>query len=315
MRILKNIILPLCIIGFIFFNVLAGEKDIKVKGKITDGADPLKDVDFVITGSICDTESVCDLTPFFQDPPPPVKVLDNLRPDGDGKFETKVTIRDTLSQLRLVAGKKDYLMKMDSAEISGNTVDVGEIVLEKTKNEKNRDEIRIFGDVKNDQGDPIKGATIFFGEIRMYGDVKQNFKLNVLYNDRIGDDAKFDTKVNYTPNGMKEMIIYTVAKKGFASRFGMFAVTGGDEIDAGTIVLKWAVVGIKHAWSIKGLSNKVQAKGVTLYSLSGRKIYSGKMLDLRNILDNNPVGMQPLIIQYNLINQEKVANSFIINLK
>ncbi len=302
MNFLKQVTRALLITSVLCFAALSGTKEIEVSGIISDGSSPLEGVSVSFPGSIVDT-ALMEQT--YQEPKPPRIILDNLKTDSDGKFSTKVTVQDTLSRIPALAGKKDFLLGGDSATISGTTIDMGTITLTKALQEgTNRvlDDILVKGTVEDVDGNAVKGATVILGEMRIGSELRQEIKIKVLDNLETSDDGKFTRSVNYTPPSIPQIpkvIMLMVFKKSFVQRGDTISINGSNA-DAGTVILKKPVATSITNFAVIKNNLFSQPKTVTLFSVDGKKLYSGKILDFNKILSKNSLGCQPIIIQYDL---------------
>jgi hypothetical protein len=293
MNSLKHVICVLSVLSVLCSGVLAGTTEIVISGVITDGSSPLEGVSVALPGSVVDTASGMQNRPPEA---PPFVILDNLKSDSEGKFSTRVTVQDTLSQIRAITGKKDYLLGGDSTANSGTEIDLGTIALTKAFQKGSNqalDDVLVKGTIVDADENAVQGATVLLGEIRIG---PQN-ALKVLDNLETGADGKFTRSVNYTPNGMQEVIVLMVFKKGFVQRITPIPIDGSNA-DAGTVILKKPLITAITNFPIIKSNLFSQPKTVTLFSVDGKKLYSGKILDLNRILSKYSISCQPIIVQY-----------------
>lgn len=208
--------------------------------------------------------------------------LDTLTSGTGGKFAQMVVYGQDLMSIRYSASKTGYLTATGMQMVVQDTADLDTIIL---RNAAAPDSIYVFGLVLDTAKKPVGNVQIVISGGMLIGSV-----LDTLFSANNGTFAQF-VKVSQTFTRVR----YIATKNGYLPATAMVNVVR-DTANCDTITLRPGLV--VSIGTIVRPNTGVGPDRIALYSLNGRLLYVGPVVNANKALKNTISVSQPLIAHY-----------------
>lgn len=267
-------------------------KDVLVKGTVKSFA----------TGDVIDGAAVFALGINMTAMAIPDSV-DTFYTNASGYFEKTIQVEDGDNTLIFGAQKENYLVKTDMKAYLFTSipseVDLGDVLL-KTIDDAS-DTLKVSGVVLDSITNlPVSGATVMITS-GVIGDITIDSLTT-------NDNGEFQGAMPYIPgeNALFNFLLYSVSKDKYNTKADTSNISENGIIDLGDIFISPIITPITKIFN-NGLS--IKPTHFTVYSLQGKKIYSGTMRSYARFKKSD-FSNQQFIIKYfkngNLLAAEKV---------
>lgn len=264
----------------IFSSVIGVEKEVTVLGTVADTAgNPIDSAIILISKDTLSTN------PKF----------DTAYTGSDGNFSKEISVNDYAVGIRYAASKKGYQTKYGYGQITGNTCNLGTIVLNKSG--VGTRTVHVFGSVFNARtNQPVNEALIILTTSGNITDPPDS-----AYS---GNDGTFYKAIEIDSSGIGQvapMLHYRVERYGFMPASGSERIRT-DTVDLGKIDINPDPASIENGNPVS--FTVAVPNNIAIYSLKGQLIYSGTEINLDKLAHLGIIARsRPMIISYKLNNE------------
>lgn len=275
----KLSLIILLILGIVIF-ANAQDKKVTVLGTVADTAGNPIDSAIVLI-----TKDSISVNPEF----------DTAYTGSDGNFSKEITVNDNAIGIRYAVSKKGYQTKWGYGQITGNTCNLGTIVLYKSGSGTRT--IHVFGSVYDQKTDlPVNEALVMLSTSGNIVDPPESTYT--------GTDGTFYKAMEIDSSGVGQvapLLVYRVEKDGYNPANGSERIQK-DTVDLGKITIMPDPMPIENGNPVS--FTVAVPNNIAIYSIKGQLIYTGFEMNLDKLIHLGIISQsQPIIITYKLNNE------------